>query len=149
MGMGSAGRGRMVAEINVTPLVDVMLVLLIIFMVTTPLMNSQGVAVQLPTAQGAALRDADDPERVVISLTADGRVPVGDADIPEEALSDHLTKLARGGADRPGLGRADGDVPYRDLARILGLARAAGMLKVGLVFEPMGGADAPEAATPP
>ncbi len=149
MGMGSTGRGRMVAEINVTPLVDVMLVLLIIFMVTTPLMNSQGVAVQLPSAQGSALRQADDPERVVISLTADRRVHVGDAEVPEEALVDHLTQLAIERADRPVFVRADGDVPYRDLARVLGLARTAGMLKVGLVFEPTGGAAAPEDATTP
>lgn len=149
MGMGSTGRGRMVAEINVTPLVDVMLVLLIIFMVTTPLMNSQGVAVQLPSAQGSALRQADDPERVVISLTADRRVHVGDAEVPEEALVDHLTQLAIERADRPVFVRADGDVPYRDLARVLGLARTAGMLKVGLVFEPTGGDAALEDATTP
>ena len=136
MAMGPAprrshGRRRApMAEINVTPLVDVMLVLLIIFMVTAPLLVA-GVPVNLPDSRAKPL---DPPQKPVqISLTADGKVHVDDAEVAEAALPDRLAAIPRG-ADAPQIYlRADRALDYGRVMAVMGELSRAGLTKVALV----------------
>jgi biopolymer transport protein TolR len=137
MGMSSGGgSGGAMAEINVTPLVDVMLVLLIIFMVTAPMMNTAGVSVELPRTEAPPMDRTEDPSQVMLAIKADLTVYIGEEQVAPDELAPRLAALAAEKADRPVFLRADGDVPYREVAGLLGIARRAGMPKVGLVFEP-------------
>lgn len=134
MGM-SSGQGGAMADINVTPLVDVMLVLLIIFMVTAPMMDaSSGVEVALPKSEAPPLDDSE--EQVVLSIDADLNYYILDQSFTAEELPPRLAALATADPDRPVFVRADGGVPYRHVAALLGIAKKAGIPKVGLVFEP-------------
>src|SRR5579864_8431061 len=87
MAMSLGGSGRMMSEINVTPMVDVMLVLLIIFMVTAPLIQ-QGVPVKLPQTKAQSLESRD--ERMVVTVTRERRIYIGDAEVPYTALHSRL-----------------------------------------------------------
>ena len=119
-----------IAEINVTPLVDVVLVLLIIFMVTAPFLQG-GVDIDLPkvSAEGLDLREG-------ISVTVDpsGTVYLDKAPVALADLGDELEK--RGAASRPVFLRADSRVPYGTVAQVIGRARAAGVTNLGLVTDP-------------
>ncbi|MEN0063797.1 MAG: ExbD/TolR family protein [Myxococcota bacterium] len=128
------------AEINVTPLVDVMLVLLIIFMVTAPMLDNAGVDVDLPKEEAAPLK-MDDEEQLILTMDADLKVYLGDLDTPFDVaeLPDRLAAIAEANPDRPIFLRADETVPYREIARLLSVAKQAGMPRVGLVFDPIGG----------
>ncbi|MEO0601856.1 MAG: ExbD/TolR family protein [Myxococcota bacterium] len=141
MSGGSNGTETM-ADINVTPLVDVMLVLLIIFMVTAPMLDNAGVDVDLPKEQAAPL-EMDDEEQLIITMDADLNVYLGDLDTPFAIgeLPDRLTAIAEANPDRPIFLRADGEVPYRAIAKLLAVAKSAGMPRVGLVFDPISDAD--------
>jgi biopolymer transport protein TolR len=123
-------------EINVTPLVDVMLVLLIVFMVTAPLLTA-GVEVKLPQAQ-ADVTKAEDPQRVLV-VRADGRVSLGDRDVTDDVrgalLADAAIQRARSVAVR-----ADKDARYESVARALSAARRAGVTTLDLVVEAKDGA---------
>lgn len=146
MGMSSGGRGGPMAEINVTPLVDVMLVLLIIFMVTAPMMNNAGVEIELPRADAPPLeQDPDDPQ-LVLSIDADGNHWIGENQYDAAELPAKLAAIAKANPEQDVFLRADGSVPYRDIAGLLGAAKSAGMFRVGLVFEP--GTDVGEDRTP-
>ncbi len=135
MGMSSGGNGGAMADINVTPLVDVMLVLLIIFMVTAPMMNENtGVKVDLPTSEAPPLDPAE--EQLVLSIDKTGHVFIGDKPFTLEELPGKLEGIAKASPDLPVFLRADGEVPYRQVAALLGVAKKAGMPRVGLVFEP-------------
>jgi biopolymer transport protein TolR len=120
------------AEINVTPMVDVMLVLLIIFMVTAPLLVA-GVPVNLPDARAKALDQDQKP--VSISLDADGRLFVNDAEISTADLPDTLTGIAARGADKPPqiFLRADERLGYGRVMRVMGELNRAGLNRVALV----------------
>ncbi len=121
------------ADINVTPMVDVMLVLLIIFMVTAPLLVA-GVPVNLPDARSKALDQ--DAQPVQISLDARGRVFVNDAEVPGAELPDALMRIAaRGtGADGPQVFlRADRSLDYGRVMRVMGELSRAGITRVALV----------------
>ncbi|MCB9665637.1 MAG: biopolymer transporter ExbD [Alphaproteobacteria bacterium] len=134
MGM-SAGRKGAMAEINVTPLVDVMLVLLIIFMVTAPMMDaSVGVEVDLPTSEAPPLEP--DQDQLILSIAADHTIYIGDFAYTPEELPAKLAAIAEANPDQPAFLRADGAVPYADIAALLGIAKKAGIVRVGLVFEP-------------
>jgi biopolymer transport protein ExbD len=114
------------SEINVTPLVDVCLVLLIIFMVVTPLLS--GVPVQLPqsvTAEELA------KQPLQITINADRTIYVGDAAIHEEQLASELARHA-GQTSRPVVVRGDKSLAYGDIVRVLDTCRAAGFQNVGL-----------------
>ena len=140
MGMSTSGGDDdgLMAEINVTPFVDVMLVLLIIFMVTAPMMTS-GLEVQLPRAAAPALPSVD--EQAVVTLTVGGTLHLGTGTdqgqaLGEEALAASLRAMAQNKPEQGVFIRADGQVPYEQVARILALCTAAGIQKVGMVTDP-------------
>jgi biopolymer transport protein TolR len=120
------------ADINVTPMVDVMLVLLIIFMVTAPLLTA-GVPVNLPDARAKPLDQDQTP--VSISLDADGRIFVGEAEVPTADLPDMLTRLAARGGEKPPqiFLRADKGLDYGRVMAVMGELNRAGLNRVALV----------------
>ena len=128
----SASRGRArapMAEINVTPLVDVMLVLLIIFMVTAPLLTA-GVPVNLPKSKAGALKQEQKP--VTISVERSGQVFIGEDEVPPEALEDRLAAIAASKPPQIYL-RADRGLDYGAVMQVLGELNRAGLNKVALV----------------
>lgn len=126
------GRRRApMAEINVTPLVDVMLVLLIIFMVTAPLLTA-GVPVQLPDSKAKQLESETKP--VEVSIDAQGRVFIGTEEVSVDKLGDALgAKTPKDGAQPQILVRADKAIDYGKVAAVMGQLSAAGLSKVSLV----------------
>jgi biopolymer transport protein TolR len=145
MPSGRRGRGRApMAEINVTPLVDVMLVLLIIFMITAPLLMT-GVPVNLPDSRAKAL---DQPKKPVqIAIDAKGAVYLDDQAVDPAALPARLDQIAV--ASPPGdptqiFLRADRAVDYGRVMRVMGELNRAGLNKVSLVTTPAGDGDAGE-----
>ena len=128
----SQGRGRArapMAEINVTPLVDVMLVLLIIFMVTAPLLTA-GVPVNLPESKAGALKQ--DKEPVTVSIEQDGEVFVGEEQIGRDALAARFQSIAASDPPQVFL-RADRGLDYGAVMTVLGELNRAGLNKVALV----------------
>ena len=136
MGMSGGSSGQTMADINVTPLVDVMLVLLIIFMVTAPMLNNAGVEIDLPRADTPPL-DMSDEEQLVLSMDAERMVWIDETSYTIEELLPKLRAIAEANPERPVFVRADGSLPYRDVVGLLELAKRAGMPRVGLVFEPV------------
>ncbi len=141
---GGGGRRRRarsrapMSEINVTPFVDVMLVLLIIFMVAAPMLTS-GVPLELPQAKGKQL-EAQDKEPVVVSVTSDGKLFLGQEDKTPLELDELGPKLkavaeARGGMDEPIFVRGDRAVEYGAVARVMARIKEAGFRKLSLVTE--------------
>jgi len=129
------------AEINVTPLVDVMLVLLIIFMVTAPLMTS-GVQVDLPESKAEAL--AQEQEPVLITIDPGGAIFVDDAPVTPEALPARLAEIASGSSEEGGPRihlRADQNLNYGQVIAVMGELNRAGLRRVALVSvaQPGGG----------
>ena len=135
MSTSTAGRGRNKAmtEINVTPLVDVMLVLLIIFMVTAPMMQ-QGLNVDLPETTNSGVPTADDPFILVISK--DGRISVGDTVLPTANLSDKLKAIVSSRKNKQIYIQADKKTEYGVVAEVLAESRAAGIEAVNLITLP-------------
>ena len=131
---GNGGDRRMMAEINVTPLVDVMLVLLIIFMVTAPMLT-QGVDVNLPQANAKAMRA--DEERLVITVDANSRIFIGRQPVEFNRMSRTLKAIVSQRADRQVFFRADRTVPYGFVVKVIAEARSAGIEKLGMVTEPL------------
>ena len=146
MGMSTGGGGldqepgvqTVLSEINVTPFVDVMLVLLIIFRVTAPLMT-QGIEVNLPQVQTTNLEQLDE-EPVVLTVTADNQCQVRNSDgFPCEQLEEKLPLIYANRQDKSSLFiRGDVDTPYGALMEVLAAARQVGIISVGLVTEPPG-----------
>ena len=132
---GSAGSRAPMSEINVTPLVDVMLVLLIIFMVAAPMMTT-GVHVDLPQAD--APRMGIDEDKVLLSIDAESRVFLGEEEIPLELLADRLSHDERLQRDREIFVQADASVRYGFVVRVLAMVREAGVEQMNLVTDPMG-----------
>ena len=134
----SAGRRlgdrRMMAEINVTPLVDVMLVLLIIFMVTAPMLT-QGVDVNLPQANAKAMRAEE--ERLVITVDMHSRIFIGKQPVVFNRLHPTLSAIVAQRADRQVYFRADRSVPYGFVVKVIAEVRNAGVEKLGMVTEPL------------
>ena len=127
------GRAQPMGEINVTPFVDVMLVLLIIFMVAAPLMTV-GVQVDLPKTAASAL-PGDNEEPLTVTLTADGRVQIQTTDVAREELVGKLRAIAaERSSDRVFL-RADGAIPYAQVMQVMGALNAGGFSNVGLVTD--------------
>ena len=141
---GRRGRQRRhapISEINVTPFVDVMLVLLIIFMVTAPLLTV-GVPLELPQAKGKQLEANKEP--IVVSVTKQGEVFLGQEEKTPMRLDEIGAKLNavagnRGGADEPIFVRGDKSVEYGLVARVMGRIKDAGFKKISLITEVEGG----------
>ena len=129
---GSSGNDS-ISQINVTPLVDVMLVLLIIFMVTAPILQ-QGVPVDLPKVSASPL--AGDQEQLVVNVAKTGQLYLNDTPMTPEQLTEKLRAIAAARPDRQLYVRADQAVPYGQVMRVMGAVRDAGLVRVGLVTEP-------------
>ena len=127
------GGGGSIAQINVTPLVDVMLVLLVIFMVTAPIIQ-QGVSVDLPKIRAAGLSSQEDP--LVVGLTKDGTIYLNDNPIALADLRGKLVAIGQASPDRALLLRADRSVPYGDVVGVIAAIKDAGINRLGMVTEP-------------
>jgi len=142
MGMASGGGGRRgrrgrrsaaMSEINVTPLVDVMLVLLIIFMVTAPMLTA-GVPVDLPDSRAEALKT--EQKAITVSMDGEGRIFLDDQELAPGELSDRLTGLATAGPEgKPPVVtlRADRSLDYGRVVAVMGALNAAGFKSISLV----------------
>ncbi|MFB1482872.1 protein TolR [Corallococcus sp. RDP092CA] len=147
MGGGKGGGGRTtMSEINVTPMVDVMLVLLIIFMVTAPLIQ-QGVKVNLPETKAAPVEATE--KKVVLSIDAGRKVYIGDAEVPLEELETKLAANAKAQADKEVYLHADRDVPYGVVVEVMAAAQRAGISNVGMITEPAKGSKASNSSKAP
>jgi len=125
--------GQPMAEINVTPMVDVMLVLLIIFMVAAPLLTV-GVPVELPkTAASALPSEAEEP--LAVTITADGVITIQTIEVPMDELVNRLRAIAVERADDRIFLRADGAVPYQVVAQVMGALNRGGFSSIGLVTD--------------
>jgi biopolymer transport protein TolR len=129
---GRRGKRGAMAEINVTPLVDVMLVLLIIFMVTAPLLTA-GVPVELPDSRANAL--PQEPRQVTISMTPDGKTYLDDAEVAPGELGQRLAGIAPGADGKPPLVtlRADRALAYGEVMAVMGELNHAGFNSISLV----------------
>lgn len=139
-GRRTGGVYRPMAEINVTPFVDVMLVLLIVFMVAAPLLTS-GVAVDLPSSEASAIPDPDN-KPIEITLAKDGKIYIGDTEIKEERLRFQLEAMMTAGnttEERRIYIRADQGLEYGRVMKMIGSINAAGFSKVALISENEGG----------
>jgi biopolymer transport protein TolR len=123
------------AEINVTPLVDVMLVLLIIFIITAPMLV-QGLKVNLPKQDAPALSSKSD-EPVILTLTSDQIILLGDEPVHIKLLPDRLGS-ALAGSPRPVYLKADEMLPYGFVVRVLAVLDQVGVEQVGMVTQPEG-----------
>lgn len=136
----SASNGRRgLSEINVTPLVDVMLVLLIIFMVTAPMMQ-QGVQVDLPEARAQAI-EASDEKKLVLSAKADRTIYIGDAPVGLEELEDKLRHNPKAQADKEIYLHADRNLPYGFVMELMAAIQRAGIPSMGMITDPMAAAE--------
>ena len=135
MGMSTGSGGSMLSEINVTPFVDVMLVLLIIFMVTAPMMV-QGVEIELPNADAPPMVVDDQRDQLVLSIDASGAVFIGENPAEWERLDAQLKAIHERNPDAQVFVRADGSIRYDKVLELMHKAKAAGIGKVGLVTEP-------------
>ena len=132
---GRRGRKGPLTEINVTPLVDVMLVLLIIFMISAPLLTV-GVPVELPKTEASAVEIKSEP--LSVSIDQQGAIFVGDSETAFDALSARLLTEAGGAeqaAERPVFVRADGRAPYQAVARVMARLSASGFTKLNLITD--------------
>jgi biopolymer transport protein TolR len=124
-------RGTM-SQINVTPLVDVMLVLLVIFMVTAPMMQ-QGVEVNLPKAETKSLAAKEDT--VVVSIEQSGRTTINATEIAADQLTEKLNTMLAGRAKREVFLKADTSVPYGEVVKVMAQIKGAGVERLGMVTE--------------
>jgi biopolymer transport protein TolR len=129
----SRGDHRPLSEINVTPFVDVMLVLLIIFMVTAPMML-QGVDVDLPETTTQPLRVKDEP--LILTVKKDAKYYIGRKQIPADVLKKKLEAIFEGRDSKELFLRADAEAPYGVVVKALAAAREAGAKQLGMVTEP-------------
>jgi biopolymer transport protein TolR len=135
-GGGRRRRGRrkaVISEINITPMVDVMLVLLIIFMVAAPMMT-EGVPIDLPTSSAAAMPNQADP--VTVGVTPEGSVFIGENPVQEADLVAQLTAMGVDGAEDRIFLRGDTSANYGAVMRVMGLLSAGGFSKIGLITQP-------------
>ncbi|QDY69531.1 protein TolR [Qingshengfaniella alkalisoli] len=129
-------QAQAMSEINVTPFVDVMLVLLVVFMVAAPLMTV-GVPIQLPETAATPLPTQDE-EPLTITLAEDGRVMIQTTEVASDALVTRLRAIMEERSNDQLFLRADGSIPYERVMQVMGALNAAGFNKIGLVTEPGG-----------
>lgn len=128
---GRKKRHAAVAEINVTPFVDVMLVLLIVFMVAAPLLTA-GVPVDLPQSKAKSLQE-DDNAPVEVSMDKNGKIFIGESEVSETRLIPLLNAMTEGKDDRRIYLRADKTMDYGSVMRVLGAINAGGFQRVALI----------------
>ncbi|MCW7752746.1 ExbD/TolR family protein [Desulfobotulus sp. H1] len=128
---------EMLSDINVTPFVDVMLVLLIMFMVTAPMMQ-QGEEVSLPQVDSAPLEESRDPLMLVVDR--DGAVWIGEMRVGPGVLENRMADLLRGDPEAQVLLKADAAVPYGRVVEIMNSVRKAGVTRLGMLTQPVGDA---------
>jgi biopolymer transport protein TolR len=150
MGRGRRRRGgrrrAALAEINVTPLVDVMMVLLIIFMISAPLLTV-GVPVDLPKTEASAVADQTQP--LTITVKQDGSIYLGENPTPFEQLSVRMQALAGQGFDKPIFLRADGKASYAVVAQVMAALSSAGFPKINLITDTGGPSSGGSRSTQP
>lgn len=123
-----------ISQINITPLVDVMLVLLVIFMVTAPILQ-QGVSIDLPEVTAAPLVGSE--EQLIVVVARDGKVQLNDMSIKIDELGRKLSAIVSVKPDRQVYLRADKNVPYGKVVEVMAAVRTAGVRKLGMVTEPL------------
>jgi biopolymer transport protein TolR len=134
--VASKGRGRrrsVSADINVTPLVDVMLVLLVIFMATAPMLSA-GVPVDIPESEAGAIHE-DDQGPIEVSLTAAGQIYIGETPVDRKRLLELLAAMTKDNPDRRIFLRADKGLDYGNVMGTLGALNAAGYRKIALITQ--------------
>lgn len=132
------GKRRMNAEMNVVPYIDVMLVLLIIFMVTAPLLTP-GVEVQLPKTDGQEMNKGDEPITVTVNRDGDIYMTVGEAQsepLSDEEVIQRSGAIVRNKPEEMFLVEGDAQVPYESVARAMSLLQQAGVQRIGFVTDP-------------
>jgi biopolymer transport protein ExbD/biopolymer transport protein TolR len=122
------------SDINMTPLIDVMLVLLVIFMITAPLMTSS-LKLELPRSDAA--QPSETPQFVAVAIGPDGRLYVGDELLDRASLVARMEAAARGNPATEVHLRADKNVPYGQVAELIGLVQKAGLNRIGFIAEPL------------
>jgi len=130
---GDARRGQPLSEINVTPFVDVMLVLLVIFMVTAPMMH-QGIDVDLPDTTTQQLRVRSEP--LILTVRKGGQIYLNRTEVPVSELQAKLEAIFEGQDEKEIFLRADAAAPYGKVAQAMAAAREAGAKRLGMVTEP-------------
>ncbi len=137
------GRGRRgaLSEINVTPLVDVMLVLVIIFMVTAVTMTS-GVPIELPKTEAGSVQDLNEP--LTVSIRSDGKLFIGDEEVPFAALKARLTALSGENLERPVFVRGDGKAEYAVIAQVMAALSTGGFTRINLITDTGGPTSGPK-----
>ena len=130
MAVNATSNDDLKAEINVTPLVDVVLVLLIIFMVVTPMLK-QEVPIDLPIADSS--RSAEEAEQVTLSVGLDGRAAINGADVPPGELASRLQAMYSARADKAIFLEADRDLSHGRVVEIMDDCRAAGIERIGII----------------
>jgi len=128
-------RKTAMSEINVTPLVDVMLVLLIIFMVTAPMLEQQ-VSVDLPQAKGELLEKEEPREKIVVSVSSQGSIFVNEVPVSDNKLAEKIIEVTASNPSRAVFLRADKTVAYGTVIRVMVALKAAGVPNVGMVTRP-------------
>ncbi|MBL6945699.1 MAG: protein TolR [Rhodospirillales bacterium] len=134
--LGGRQPSRPMSDINVTPMVDVMLVLLVIFMVTAPLLTV-GVPVDLPKTKADALQGQDEP--LAVSVNADGQIFLQDTEVDLENLAPRLIAITNNNPEARIFIRGDKGIPYGRIMEVMGTVNAAGFSKVALVTERLPG----------
>jgi biopolymer transport protein TolR len=129
-------RRAAMSEINVTPLVDVMLVLLIIFMVTAPMMDQQGIPIDTPDAPGKELPQDQKTEDIVISVSPKGDIYVNDKQVQEDQLVGKITEATKGNPKTAVFLRGDKEVSYGSVMKIMGALGSAGIKNLSLITSP-------------
>jgi biopolymer transport protein ExbD/biopolymer transport protein TolR len=123
---------RPMSDINMTPLIDVMLVLLVIFMIAAPLMTAS-LRLDLPKSEAATPSDA--PSFIAVAVTPDGKLHLGDDELAPEAFQQRINELGRANAQLEVQLRADRSVPYGQVAELIGWVQAAGLNRIAFVAQ--------------
>ena len=121
------------SDINMTPLIDVMLVLLVIFMITAPLMSSS-LKLDLPKSDAAAPSDV--PQFIAVAITPDGALHFGDDQLSADVFADRVAQAAKANPQLEVQLRADKSVPYGRVAELIGVVQKAGLNRIAFVAEP-------------
>ncbi len=136
MEIGNRNNDRQImSQINVTPFVDVMLVLLVIFMITAPMMQ-QGMQVNLPKTESKAMEVKDNP--VIVSIDRSGRAFIEKEEIPQGQLKSRLAAMFSSRSKKEVFLKADRDVPYGEVVKAMSEIKGAGVERLGMLTEPAG-----------